>query len=659
MEPTPVSCSIILGIFGSYRKVEPLLAGTLKSVEDILNQTDNEVILVCDNSGWSLTPLIQEFLKRFGSQRVTIFFEEQRGIPAALFNKGISQAKGDTIYCIWPGCLPDVDLLRTATEQLLSIPDNQWQANIRQNVYERIGVPVEMMGNDFLAYFLSCTRFIHLCDVIFKRDVFQNGHRFNEDQINQKQFDILFYYELAVIKQKMRPILGHLVKPETKLEEFPFEEPIRVSDYITHAYRVRVGNNFDTEMGKHSSVILQDFLGDLPLLERAMFAALLKTPFKDDLLPSPFGRPIKVGVTGGVWEYHHNRLYFYNYFKFFEGKGLFSYVPLLDMIVDPERDLAGIDILIISRGRNPNVIKIIEYCQVHNIPTIYMIDDNWLAIAKDWPDPYAKIFVPGLESYEVFISAMKMCDITFVCSRILEEDFLPYARRIIRLPVNINRKDFERPLNHPELTAPIRSLMEWREKTGGVIIGYAGTVRYSSDAAFQALAEISHERGDKVRLFMFGFLMPEQDAMFNRENVTFLPFVPYEDYASALGTLKPDIMLAPLFPSRTNMSKIPTKYLDYALVEAAGVYSNMPPYTDYIQDRVNGLLVDNADQKAWKDACTLLIDDEGLRKSITTTAKQDVLDHYESSVIAPSFANMLSQAFEIRKRSVSNELPSL
>ena len=71
-------------------------------------------------------------------------------------------------------------------------------------------------------------------------------------------------------------------------------------------------------------------------------AALL--PCSPLLLPAAF----RIAVTGGPWEFAHNQLCFFNHYAQLEGQGLFTYVPLLDRLIEPERNLRDIDAVIIS-----------------------------------------------------------------------------------------------------------------------------------------------------------------------------------------------------------------------------------------------------------------------------------------------------------------------
>ena len=169
--------------------------------------------------------------------------------------------------------------------------------------------------------------------------------------------------------------------------------------------------------------------------------------------------------------------------------------------------------------------------------------------------------------------------------------------------------------------------------------GYVGALRYS-DGAFQALAAAARRTSPPVRIVLFGGVSPQQLKCFDQRVV--LPWVGYDAYAAALGALAPDILIAPLDHSRTSMSKCPIKYLDYTIAGAAGVYSDMRPYSDAIVDGKTGLLVRGDDAaSSWAAPLMALIEDEGLRRSIVRAARRDVQQKYETVAVAPAFAAAL------------------
>ena len=136
-----------------------------------------------------------------------------------------------------------------------------------------------------------------------------------------------------------------------------------------------------------------------------------------------------------------------------------------------------------------------------------------------------------------------------------------------------------------------------------------------------------------------------------------LPYVGYDDYAAAVGTLAPDILVAPLDSSRTSMSKCPNKYLEYSIAGAAGVYSDTPPYSQTIVDGQTGLLVGDDDEASWSAAIARLVEDAPLRQSIAAAARRDVLERFETGVVAPAFARALLALIRESGRQIAPQDP--
>jgi glycosyltransferase involved in cell wall biosynthesis len=100
------------------------------------------------------------------------------------------------------------------------------------------------------------------------------------------------------------------------------------------------------------------------------------------------------------------------------------------------------------------------------------------------------------------------------------------------------------------------------------------------------------------------------------------------------------------------MSKCPNKYLEYSIAGAAGVYSDTPPYSQTIVDGQTGLLVDD-DEASWSAAITRLVEDAPLRQSIAAAARREVLQRFETGVVAPAFARTLLGLVRSAKRGKS------
>jgi len=87
-----------------------------------------------------------------------------------------------------------------------------------------------------------------------------------------------------------------------------------------------------------------------------------------------------------------------------------------------------------------------------------------------------------------------------------------------------------------------------------------------------------------------------------------------------------DIALAPLRDTPFNASKSDIKFLDYAAIGAAGVFSRLPPYQSSVQHLENGWLAENTPD-AWEEALETLIADVTLRRRIAHNAMRYLYQH--------------------------------
>ncbi|HBZ14633.1 MAG TPA: glycosyl transferase group 1 family protein [Pantoea sp.] len=80
-----------------------------------------------------------------------------------------------------------------------------------------------------------------------------------------------------------------------------------------------------------------------------------------------------------------------------------------------------------------------------------------------------------------------------------------------------------------------------------------------------------------------------------------------------------DIGLAPLLASEFNQARGPVKFYDFVRMGAVGVYSNCAPYSDFIEQNINGVLLNNDPQK-WVETLTLLVNSDQKRQHLASNA---------------------------------------
>jgi glycosyltransferase involved in cell wall biosynthesis len=337
------------------------------------------------------------------------------------------------------------------------------------------------------------------------------------------------------------------------------------------------------------------------------------------------GSPIRIAVLGGVNEPAHNQLCFFNYFSLMRDWNIVTWRSLLD-----ERatfaDLADVDLVIFSRTRNARGAALMRECAANNIRTLYMLDDNWFWLGREW-DEYADIFTPGKPAYENFLDCVRHADTTLTYSAPLAEDLRPHAKSLALLPTNVNLSLF-----------PARPQTKSRITT----IGYVGSLRKNM-MAFDALVNVANSRTD-VHLFIMSNSLPPEFAAFDPKRLRYEPYqFNYEGYAATVTNAAPDILVAPVGRSRFEESKCPNKFLEITACGAVGVYTRAEPYLSHIVERETGLFADDS-VASWTDAINQLIDSPSLRQQLSQTAYRQVSTTYSTKAVLPRFVEMLLKA---------------
>lgn len=95
----------------------------------------------------------------------------------------------------------------------------------------------------------------------------------------------------------------------------------------------------------------------------------------------------------------------------------------------------------------------------------------------------------------------------------------------------------------------------------------------------------------------------------------------WQNYLAYTQSHRLDIGLAPLLDSDFNLARGPVKFYDFVRMGAVGIYSNCAPYSDFIEQNVNGVLLDNNPHK-WITALSLLVNSESKRRLLACNARE-------------------------------------
>lgn len=541
--------TLIISFFEADRNLSPKFMRQLWLLAQLPQELIQPIFIFQDDEEVSITKVIELF------PNAEIEITKKDNI-AEIFNEGVKRAKGTYVSFMWPGAMIPAKQLNS----FLQLEEHVSKVYYYTTYYNDISEEPE----DAYRYGLClCKHLYCLCQLVIHKTVIQELGGFNTDRELQPFCDWEFILRLA--KKHDFVNLGFMpIGIHSYLKNYPFKERLTVDEDLGH--RLVLGNTMEDMKGK------------------------------------------KITILMGYWDYVNVQICFLNYFKYLRGKGIFSFKIMLDHLVKP-KDIEDSDLVIFVRTRQELALDVLDHCMENNIKTLFLLDDNWLWLSKDWPELCGDTYDKSNKDYRIFLEILSGCSGVLVYNKYLREDILAYNNNVHVLNTNIDLELYERnPVSKDK-----------------IICGYVGTVRLKNEA-FKAVLDIYKDREDVDILFM---------------GVDDVSYKSYFNYVEDIMKLQPDILIAPLDHSRSSQSKCPNKYLEIGAIGAAGVYSNVYPYTDVIIEGYNGLLVKAETSQEWYNALVRLIEDEELRKRIALGATEDVNRNYDTKKRLQEFVNFI------------------
>lgn len=277
------------------------------------------------------------------------------------------------------------------------------------------------------------------------------------------------------------------------------------------------------------------------------------------------------------------------------------------------------DVLLINRHAvdHPQTVKeIIRKCRGEGIKIVYDIDDGLLDIPSYHPeyDRYRSVF-------KCVAELAKTADHVLVSTEYL-------ARRMKTMNRNIHVVP-----NALDESVLVNTDVSFDQRSGPLRILYMGTATHGSDLdlIIEPIRRICKEFGPEHVIFeIIGVQDRTSDSDFIQRFV--VPSKIAMNYLLFMNYLMKhqhrwDIGVAPLVDSVFNRCKSHIKYLDYAALGIAGVFSDLDPYNSVIQHGRNGLLVQNT-PTAWYEAIKTLVTDPTLRTGLAKNSYRDLRDNH-------------------------------
>ncbi len=172
-------------------------------------------------------------------------------------------------------------------------------------------------------------------------------------------------------------------------------------------------------------------------------------------------------------------------------------------------------------------------------------------------------------------------------------------------------------------------------------IGHIGDYSHANEMhhlvrAIQSLTAMKLEREWKI-----DFVGYTPEELTGHPRVRSIPYITGIDaFHQWLGTADWSIGIAPLRDTPFNRCKTDNKFRTFSAFGIAGVYSNIPPYSDSVSHGQTGMLCAD-DSEAYAQTLAKLIENDSLRNRIQTNAKQVCHERYSQDAVEAQYTAIL------------------
>ncbi len=275
------------------------------------------------------------------------------------------------------------------------------------------------------------------------------------------------------------------------------------------------------------------------------------------------------------------------------------------------------DLVIIDRLWRPDVTlelvqDLVNRIQLKGAKIVYSLDDNFFDLVlenKGWPP---------MEFLPIVVFLLRQADGVLVSTPALRERLLEYNSNIFVLANQLDERLLV--IRHPDEINPLVA-------SNRIVIGYMGTITHDEDflMVLPALKAIHQHYPGLVDVQVIGVVRSEETKKeLQQISVRYIRPKPDEnEYPLFMlwytGYIHWDIAISPLRETPFTRCKSDIKFLDYAAIGAAGIFSQTLAYSSTVHHREDGWIAENSPQ-AWEEALETLIQDNALRLKIARNA---------------------------------------
>lgn len=296
------------------------------------------------------------------------------------------------------------------------------------------------------------------------------------------------------------------------------------------------------------------------------------------------------------------------------------------------KDVAWADIVIPIRSCEDIEVTILEQAKKAGKYIIYFLDDDLLNIPKE---ASCSLYFEQKNIRENIITNMKLSNVLWTTNLNIKDKYEKYTEKSCVIHVPIEKED-------------LYLFQQDIDRKRKIIVGFAGSKDhgiYLETLLKDTISDIAEKYKKEIRFEFFG-----GKPKFIEENSLFT-YIDYEDnytmYRKKMEELQWDIAIAPLKESDFHGCKYFNKYIEYSSMGIAGIYSKVAPYTFVIEDKRNGILVENR-KEDWEKAILDLASNRALREKIVKNSQEQLICEFTIEEIAKDLTNRIPEILNFR-----------
>jgi hypothetical protein len=294
------------------------------------------------------------------------------------------------------------------------------------------------------------------------------------------------------------------------------------------------------------------------------------------------------------------------------------------------------NLIVLSRYTSPRGSDWIDLARGADIPVIFHIDDDLLAVpASLGPTKFKAYNSP--ERTKALRENIENSDLFYVSTAELKRRFEEHG-----IGVPIVAGGIYCSVQPGEIGALV-------PPATGPVIGYMGTGGHSADLVMvlPAVCDVM-DQVPSLNFEVFGTIgMPGELERFGRRARHVAPVADYADFIPFLRSLGWWVGLAPLEDNAFNRCKADTKWVEYSLAGMAVLASDLPVYERACGEGA-GVLADG--HEAWRDSLLKLLHDAALRRSVVDTAQEKLRRSCTHNKLREQVMKVFERAFDLHRR---------